>query len=175
MSLPIIYKGQLRTILFLLIFISLGYLFHFIFSSTSAPWNEGASIWRRDKVEVFIRGAHSSTGKKLVHADWSYWQLISKDNEFIDLVDWNRIPLSKRVYHGLELSVPFRILRKGEKIRETLVYKSNGQVLQSVPCIRFSKLKSDIKYSSKWYDKVKSGQKNNYWRACLIKFINAQE
>jgi hypothetical protein len=91
-------------------------------------------LWQKDKVHIHLSGAVSQPGERVVAGAKTVWQVVAEDNALRDWVQWAKLPIGRRVYEGMELYIPFRRLRQGERIPWTLVQRSGGRLLCSLPC-----------------------------------------
>lgn len=174
---PIITREHLLTLVGLLIFACLGIFFFQIFTGPEKIGNSPNSFFKKKKVEIRLKGAVSNTRVQKVNSGETLWQAISSKNKWSSYVDWNKLSMTAKVYNGMEIFVPFRILRTGESISLSEIIESKGSLLRVLPCDRtkmetyFQINKGTYIYNKSNFMKYYRNIKSRNFRKCLNKFV----
>ncbi len=156
-KMPIITKGQITAIFLLLFFWGSGYILYLGAAGQIDLIFLPKSIFRQRFVQVHLSGAVSGAQLRRVDADSFLWEIIYQDNQYAEYVDWAQVPMGRRVYDGLDFSVPFRMLRDGEKLPAQLVQSGHGLILRTLPCLPEVLRRADKEKIERWLEQPGSG------------------
>ncbi len=131
---PIITNEQIKTGIIVLLFFAGGLVVHILLMKWEDFRQFPDNLWQKDQVAIRLRGAVQEPQIRKVPKEWTLWQAIVHENSMSYYIQWGKIALAQRVYEGLDLKVPFRKLRSGEKISWKELTKSKGKLILTLPC-----------------------------------------
>lgn len=134
-NLPIITNEQIKTGIWIFLFILGGVLLKILFLHKEELGKIPQSLWQQPTVTIRLTGGVLPPAEKTVSSHWSVWQAIVQDNPMKRYINWDKIPMARKVYEGMELFVPIRKLRAGEKISWNLLTQSQGRLILALPCL----------------------------------------
>lgn len=132
---PIITNEQIKTGIIIAFFLAGGLLFFNLTKHWDQLQRFPNSLWQKKMVTIRLRGAVLPPYIREVPRQWSLWQAIAHNNPMSMFIEWKNIPSAQKVYEGLDIEIPLRKLRPGEKISWNRLTKSKGLLILSLPCL----------------------------------------